>query len=89
LTPRLLATGAILLAVGLTLVAVVAEWFAAFDACLASATCVAPDSLATLARFLGLLAVGVLVSVVGVVLVAVGLARRPEGGPTSRSSALG
>ena len=42
-------TGAILLAVGLTLSAVVAEWFAAFDACLASASCVAPGSAWTLA----------------------------------------
>jgi hypothetical protein len=32
MTPRLLATGTILLAVGLTLAAVVAEWFAAFGA---------------------------------------------------------
>jgi hypothetical protein len=67
LTTRLLATGSILLAVGLTLAAAVAEWFAAFDACLASASCVAPGSASTLGRFLGLLAVGVLLVVAGAV----------------------
>ncbi|MCI4318492.1 MAG: hypothetical protein L3J96_08135, partial [Thermoplasmata archaeon] len=62
MTPRLLATGTILLAVGLSLASVVAEWFAAFDACLASASCVAPGSVSTLGWFVGLLAVGVLIS---------------------------
>jgi hypothetical protein len=66
LTPRLLATGTILLAVGLALAAVVAEWFATFDACLASASCVAPASPSTLGWFLGLLALGVVLSVCGV-----------------------
>jgi hypothetical protein len=75
MTTRLLATGTILLAVGLTLAAVVAEWFAAFDACLASASCVAPGSTSTLAGFLGLLAVGVLLSVAGGVLAILGFGR--------------
>ncbi|MCI4317248.1 MAG: hypothetical protein L3J96_01800 [Thermoplasmata archaeon] len=72
MTLRLLATGTILLAVGLTLAAVVAEWFAAFDACLASASCVAPGSGSTLGGFLGLLAAGVLFAVAGLVLVIAG-----------------
>jgi hypothetical protein len=55
MTTRLLATGAIFLGIGLTLAAVVAEWFAAFDACLASASCVAPNSVSALSSFLGLL----------------------------------
>jgi len=75
MTTRLLATGTILLAVGLTLAAVVAEWFAAFDACLASASCVAPGSTSTLDWFLGLLTVGVLLSVGGAVAIAAGLTR--------------
>ena len=85
MTPRLVATGAILLAVGLTLMAVVAEWFAAFDACLGSAGCVAPSSASTLGWFLGLLALGVLIAVVGTISVAAGFVKRPEGGPTSRN----
>jgi hypothetical protein len=81
MTHRLLATGTILLAVGLTLAAVVAEWFAAFDACLASASCVAPGSVSTLAGFFGLLAIGVLLAVAGAVLVVAGVAGgRARGG---------
>ncbi len=72
MTTHLLATGTILLAVGLTLSAVVAEWFAAFDACLASANCVAPGSASTMSGFLGLLAAGVLLSVAGATLAIVG-----------------
>lgn len=78
MTTRLVATGTILLAVGLTLSAVVAEWFAAFDACLASASCVAPDSVSTLSWFLGLLSVGVLLAVLGTTLAIIGF--RPESG---------
>jgi|HubBroStandDraft_1064217.scaffolds.fasta_scaffold860328_1 hypothetical protein len=72
MTTRLLATGAILLATGLTLAAVVAEWFAAFDGCLASASCVAPDSVSALSSFLDLLALGVLLAVAGGILVIAG-----------------
>jgi hypothetical protein len=75
MTHRLLATGTILLAVGLSLAAVVAEWFAAFDACLASASCLAPGSASTLGDFLGLLALGVLLAVAGGVLAIVGFGR--------------
>jgi hypothetical protein len=80
MTTRLLATGAILLAIGLTLAAVVAEWFAAFDACLASANCVAPGSVSTLSAFLGLLAIGVLLSVAGAVGVLAGRRDSPRSG---------
>jgi hypothetical protein len=72
MTTRLLATGTIILAVGLTLAAVVAEWFAAFDARLASASCVAPASVSALSSFLGLLALGVLLAVSGGILVIAG-----------------
>ncbi len=78
MTPRLLATGTILLAIGLTLAAVIAEWFAAFDACLASASCVAPGSVSTLAWFLGLLAIGLLLAVLGATLVVIGIRTKPE-----------
>jgi hypothetical protein len=78
MTPRLLATGIILLAVGLTLAAVVAEWFAAFDACLASPSCVAPGSAPALAEFLGLLAGGVLLAVAGATITLVGVRRNPN-----------
>jgi hypothetical protein len=72
MTPRLLATGTILLAVGLTLAAVVAEWFAAFDACLASASCVAPESVSALGSSVGLQSLGVLLAVAGAILVIAG-----------------
>ena len=85
MTTRLLATGTILLAPGLTLVAVVAEWFAAFDACLASASCVAAGSASTLAWFLGLLAVGVLLSVAGAVTTIIGF-RKATNEPRSVAS---
>jgi hypothetical protein len=83
MTTRLLATGVILLAIGLTLAAVIAEWFAAFDACLASVSCVAPASASALGDSLGLLAVGVLLAVAGAVLVVAGVAGgRAHGGAT-------
>ena len=77
MTPRLVATGTILLAVGLTLSAVVAEWFAAFDACLASVSCVAPGSASILGGFLGLLAVTVLLTVAGAILAIIGYRPSP------------
>jgi hypothetical protein len=80
MTTRLLATGTILLAIGLTLTAVVAEWFAAFDACLASASCPAPASASTLGNFLGLLALGVLLALGGSTLAIIGF-RTPPADP--------
>jgi hypothetical protein len=77
MTTRLLATGTILLAVGLILAAVVAEWFAAFDACLASTSCVAPASASALGDFLGLLALGVLLAVVGGTIAIIGFRTEP------------
>jgi hypothetical protein len=84
MTTRLLATGTILLAVGLMLTAAVAEWFAAFDACLASARCAAPASVASLSLFLGFLVAGVVLAVLGVDSMAIGLVQRAESGPTSQ-----
>ncbi|MCI4356057.1 MAG: hypothetical protein L3K18_02780 [Thermoplasmata archaeon] len=77
MTPRLVATGTILLAVGLTLTAVVAEWFAAFDACLASTSCVAADSGSILGWFLGILAMGVLLAALGAVVAIIGSRTEP------------
>lgn len=80
MTARLLATGTILLAVGLALAVLVAEWFAAFDACLASASCLAPASASTLGDFLRLLAVGVVLAVAGATLALIGF-RTEAGNP--------
>jgi hypothetical protein len=77
MTTRLLATGTLLLAVGLAPTAVVAEWFAAFDACLASASCAAPASASTLGDFLGLLALGVVLVVAGATLAIIGFRSEP------------
>jgi hypothetical protein len=41
--PRVLWSGATLLAVGLSVLLLVCEWFAAFDACLANPACIPPD----------------------------------------------
>jgi hypothetical protein len=75
LNTRLLWTGATLLALGASLVLVAAEWFAAFDACLANPLCTEPSGVADLEGILGLLVLGVCLSVGGLVALAVGLLR--------------
>ncbi len=60
-------TGAILLTIGLSLVLIVGEWFAAFDAWLANPICAFPDSVSTLEGYLGLMIVGVAFTVGGTV----------------------
>jgi hypothetical protein len=64
-------TGAILLTIGLSLVLLVGEWFAAFDACLANPVCTPADSVSTLEGYLGLMIVGVALAVGGAVLLLV------------------
>ena len=64
-------TGAILLTIGLSVVLLVAEWFAAFDACLANPVCDPPGSLPTVEGYLGLMIVGVALAVGGTVLLLV------------------
>ena len=63
--PRMLWTGAILLAVGLSLRLLVGEWFATFDACVANALCRATACADTLADLLGLQVIGVVLAVWG------------------------
>jgi hypothetical protein len=58
-------TGAILLTIGLSLVLLVGEWFAAFDACLANPICAPPDSVSNLEIYLGLMIVGLALAVGG------------------------
>ncbi len=71
--PRVLWSGAILLAVGLSVLLLVDEWFAALDACLANPVCVTSGSLPTLEGFLGLLVAGVGLAVGGAMIALVGL----------------
>jgi hypothetical protein len=66
-------SGAILLAIGLSVLLLVGEWFVAFDACLANLACVAPGSLPTLEGFLGLLVAGVGLAVGGAMIALVSL----------------
>ncbi len=66
---RLLWTGAILLAIGLSLVLVVGEWFAMLDACVANPTCTAGASAGILEAMLGLQVSGVGLASSGVPLI--------------------
>jgi len=71
--PRILWSGAVLVAIGVILVLSVAEWFATFDACLADPMCNAPVSVATLEGFLALMGTGVGITVGGATIAALGL----------------
>jgi hypothetical protein len=64
-------SGAILLAIGLSVLLLVGEWFAAVDACIANSACVPATSAASFEAFLGLMAVGVGVLVGGVTIILV------------------
>lgn len=77
--PRILWSGAILVAIGLIVLLSVAEWFAAFDACLANPMCVAPASAATIEGFLALMGVGIGIVVTGVISATVALRLGPVG----------
>jgi hypothetical protein len=74
---RIVWSGAILVSIGISILLLVGEWFAAFDACLANPTCVAPTSALTLESYLGLMIVGVSVTVIGVTIALVGLRTGP------------
>jgi hypothetical protein len=76
---RVIWSGATLVAVGLSLLLLVAEWFSAFDACLANTACIAPGSLSTLEGSLALMAVGVAITVGGATVALIGL-RADRGG---------
>ncbi len=84
-SPRILASGAILVVIGLTVLLAVAEWFAAFDACLANPTCVAPASTATIEGFLALMGVGVGIVVSGAAIAAFALRPGPIGPTPSKT----
>ena len=60
-------TGAILLVIGLSLVLIVSQWFAMFDACVANPTCHATGSADVDTGFLAVEVMGIIVSVVGTV----------------------
>jgi hypothetical protein len=81
--PRILWSGAILLSIGLSVLLLVGEWFAAFDACLANPVCIPPGSVSTLESFLALVLVGVGAAVGGAMIVLVGL--QDAGPPRVRS----
>jgi hypothetical protein len=70
---RVLWSGAILLAVGLSILLLVGEWFAAFDACLANPACHASASVPTLEGFLAVLVAGVGLAVGGAITTLIGL----------------
>jgi uncharacterized protein (DUF2062 family) len=58
-------SGAILLAIGLSLLLFVGEWFAAVDACIANPVCVPAVSAATFEAFLALMTLGMGVAIGG------------------------
>ena len=63
---RIVWSGAILVTIGLSLVLLAGEWFAAFDACVANPTCNAGAPPSTLETYLALMVAGVAIAVVGV-----------------------
>jgi len=63
---RILWTGAILVTIGLSVLLLAGEWFAAFDACVANPTCTAGASPSTLETYLAFMIAGVALAVVGV-----------------------
>jgi len=76
---RIVWSGAILVTVGLSVLLLVGEWFAAFDACVANPTCNAAAPPSALETYLALMVVGVALVVVGVTVALVrgrGLPRR-------------
>ena len=59
-------SGAILVTIGLSVLLLAGEWFAAFDACVANPACNAAAPPVTLEVYFGLMIVGVGLAVVGV-----------------------
>jgi hypothetical protein len=75
-------SGAILLAIGLSVLLFVGEWFAAVDACIANPACAPGASVATFEAFLGLAALGVGVAIGGTTVLLVAM-RGSAGVPLS------
>ena len=71
--PRILWSGAILVSIELSVLLLVGEWFAAFDACLANPACAAPGSVWTLEGFLALIVVGIGITIGGATIALIGL----------------
>jgi hypothetical protein len=69
---RVVWSGAILVTIGLSVLLLAGEWFAAFDACVANPTCNATAPPSTLETYLALMIVGVVLAVVGVTVALVG-----------------
>lgn len=63
---RIVWSGAILVTLGLSILVLAGEWFAAFDACVANPTCNAGAPPSTLETYLALMVGGVALVVVGV-----------------------
>ena len=63
---RIVWSGAILVTIGLSVLLLAGEWFAAFDACVANPTCNAGASPSTLETYLALMVAGVTLAVIGV-----------------------
>ena len=80
--PRILWSGAILVTIGLAVLLLAGEWFAAFDACLANLTCVAPGSVSTIEDFLAIMVAGVALTVIGATIAVVGCRPGPTGPAT-------
>jgi len=63
---RIVWSGAILVTIGLSVLLLAGEWFAAFDACVANPTCTAGASPSMLETYLAFMTAGVALAVVGV-----------------------
>ncbi len=63
---RIVWSGAILVTIGLSVLLLAVEWFAAFDACVANPTCNSGVPPEILSGYLALMVVGVSLAVVGV-----------------------
>ena len=70
--PRIAWSGVVLVAIGLSILAVMAEWFAAFDACVANPACHPGVPASTLESYLALMVVGIALTVVGAVVGVIG-----------------
>jgi hypothetical protein len=63
---RIVWSGAILVMIGLSVLLLAGEWFAAFDACVANPTCNAGVPPSTLETYLALMVAGIALAVLGV-----------------------
>ncbi|MGA7475938.1 MAG: hypothetical protein WBW47_01810 [Thermoplasmata archaeon] len=72
---RIVWSGAILVTIGLSVLLLAGEWFAAFDACVANPTCNAAAPPEILEGYFALMVAGVALAVVGVT---IALARRRD-----------